>query len=80
MKPVGILSVNHLALGLWMRKAVEISKYYPEVGWSEKDRSFIWIFWEDKNVYMNSVCVFVGLLGYTLNRCSEEGIEKSLKF
>lgn len=30
VKPVGVLSVNHLALGLWMRKAGEISKYQPE--------------------------------------------------
>lgn len=80
MKPVGILLVNHLALGLWMRKAVEISKYYYVVVLSEKARSFIWIFWEEKYVYMKSVCVFVGLLGYTLNRYSEKGIEKRLEF
>lgn len=40
-KPVGILSVNHLSLGLWMRKAAETSKYHPEVGLSEKAGSFI---------------------------------------
>lgn len=62
-QPVGVLSVNHLALGLRMKKAGEISKYWPPAGWNEKAGTVIWLFGEGKSVYMRSMRVGMVYLG-----------------
>lgn len=62
-QPVGVLSVNHLALGLWMRTTGETSKYQPPVGWNEKTRTVLGVCGDDRSVYMRSMRVGLVSLG-----------------